>query len=98
ELPTAEGLRLLAPGKTREKILAPMRQIQRGIEAGKHEIMAYRRNASFVPAGQSTQMIVGATPESDYHMISVAEALYKNYGLKRVFYSAFVRVNDDSLL
>lgn len=98
ELPTAEGLRLLAPGKTREKILAPMRQIQRGIEAGKHEIMVYKRNPSFVPAGQSTQMIVGATPESDYHMISVAEALYKNYGLKRVFYSAFVRVNDDSLL
>jgi Predicted DNA-binding protein with the Helix-hairpin-helix motif len=52
----------------------------------------------FVPAGQSTQIIVGATPESDYHMIRVAEALYQNYDLKRVFYSAFVRVNDDSLL
>ncbi|RGY95438.1 putative DNA modification/repair radical SAM protein [Clostridium sp. AM58-1XD] len=98
ELPTADGLRTLAPAKTREKILAPMRQIQRGIEAGRHELMLYRRNPSFVPAGQSTQMIVGATPENDYQMISVAEALYKNYGLKRVFYSAFVRVNDDSLL
>ena len=52
----------------------------------------------FVPAGQSTQMIVGATPESDYQMMAVAEALYKNFGLKRVFYSAFVPVNHDSLL
>lgn len=98
ELPTAEGLRRLAPGKTREKILLPMRQIQRGIEAGKQEIMVRRSNPSFVPAGQSTQMIVGATPESDYQMMRVAEALYQNYGLKRVFYSAFVRVNDDSSL
>ena len=98
ELPTAEGLRTLAPGKTREKILLPMRQIQRGIEAGKQELIPYRRDSAFVPAGQSTQMIVGATPESDYQMLSVAEALYQSYGLKRVFYSAFVRVNDDSLL
>lgn len=52
----------------------------------------------FVPAGQSTQMIVGATPESDFQMIQVAQALYRNYDLKRVFYSAFVRVNDDSHL
>ncbi|MEY8337260.1 putative DNA modification/repair radical SAM protein [Lachnospiraceae bacterium 62-35] len=98
ELPTAEGLRTLAPGKSRKKILAPMRQIQRGIEARKQEIMIYKRNSSFVPAGQSTQMIVGATPENDFQMLSVAEALYRNYGLKRVFYSAFVRVNDDNLL
>ena len=80
------------------KILLPMRQIQRGIEAGKQELIPYRRDSAFVPAGQSTQMIVGATPESDYQMLSVAEALYQSYGLKRVFYSAFVRVNDDSLL
>ena len=99
ELPTAEGLRRLAPGKTREKILLPMRQIQRGIQEDREEIVPYRgREAAFVPAGQSTQMIVGATGESDYQMLSVAEALYRNYGLKRVFYSAFVRVNEDSLL
>lgn len=136
ELPTAEGLRRLAPGKTREKILAPMRQVQQGIarqnlrfledggarpasagllgKSGQREIgmadsMAHpgrnvwnpefgtgRRN--FVPAGQSTQMIVGATPENDYQMIRVAGALYQNYDLKRVFYSAFIRVNEDSLL
>ncbi|MCI9361532.1 MAG: putative DNA modification/repair radical SAM protein [Hungatella sp.] len=98
ELPTSEGLKRLAPAKTREKILAPMRQIQRGIEAQRQEIVPYKGGRKFVPAGQSTQMIVGATPENDYQMISVAQALYKNYNLKRVFYSAFVRVNDDSLL
>lgn len=98
ELPTAEGLKRLAPGKSRDKILLPMRQIQKGIAVGKQELAVYNRSSSFVPAGQSTQMIVGATPESDYHMITVAEALYKKYDLKRVFYSAFVRVNDDSLL
>ena len=98
ELPTAEGLKRLAPSKTRERILAPMRQIQQGIQAQKHEVVPYRGNRKFVPGGQSTQIIVGATPENDYQMISVAEALYRNYDLKRVFYSAFVRVNDDSLL
>ena len=98
ELPTSEGLKRLAPSKTRERILAPMRQIQRGIQAQKQEIIPYREGRRFVPAGQSTQMIVGATPENDYQMISVAQALYRNYDLKRVFYSAFVRVNDDSLL
>lgn len=53
---------------------------------------------SYVPAGQSTQMIIGATPETDYQLVSVAEALYKNYNLKRVFYSAFINVNHDSQL
>ena len=98
ELPTAQGLKSLAPSKSRSRILAPMRQIQRGIQAGKAELIPRQRGARFVPAGQSTQMIVGATPESDYHMIKVAEALYHNYDLRRVFYSAFVRVNDDSCL
>ncbi len=98
ELPTAEGLRTLAPSKDRKRILTPMRQIQRGIEAQRQELVPYRQGRRFVPAGQSTQMIVGATPENDYQMLTVAEALYRNYGLKRVFYSAFVRVNDDSLL
>lgn len=98
ELPTAEGLKKLAPGKSRSKILAPMRQIQRGITANKFELMEYKRTPSFVPAGQSTQMIVGATPENDYQMMMVAEALYQNYDLKRVFYSAFVPVNQDSSL
>lgn len=98
ELPTSEGLKKLAPGKSRSKILTPMRQIQRRIATDRNEIVPYQRGQRFVPAGQSTQMIVGATPENDFQMIAVAEALYKNYDLKRVFYSAFVRVNEDSNL
>lgn len=98
ELPTAEGLKKLAPGKNRDKILKPMKQIQNGIVTNRFELMEYKKAPAFVPAGQSTQMIVGATPENDYQMMMVAEALYKNYALKRVFYSAFVPVNQDSSL
>ncbi len=99
ELPTAAGLEELAPGKNRKVILAPMRQIQQGIDNEKSNIPRIgKAGASFVPAGQSTQMIVGATPESDYQILSVAQALYHQYDLKRVFYSAYVAVNDDSKL
>ena len=95
ELPTAEGLQRLAPNKHRKNILAPMRMIQQGITQNKNELMVYRHASSFVPAGQSTQMIVGATPESDYQIMMVAENLYKRFDLKRVYYSAFVSVNED---
>lgn len=141
ELPTAEGLKTLAPGKTRQNILTPMKQIQHGItdyrlsigksaqmerqrgnrylsgsifsasagqisqkdglspvrtpalpEADKHSLPA------FVPAGQSTQMIIGATPENDYHLLSVTQSLYQKFDLKRVFFSAYVPLNEDSSL
>lgn len=98
ELPTAESLRLLAPHKTRERILAPMRLVQNKMEENRQEIQLYRNAQRFVPAGQSTQMIIGATPETDFQIIHVAEALYKKFGLKRVFYSAFVPVNEDTSL
>lgn len=98
ELPTAEGLKKLAPHKNRKNILRPMRQIQNNITANKNELMVYKKAPSFVPAGQSTQMIIGATPESDYQLVSVAESLYNKFNLKRVFYSAFVNVNEDSEL
>ncbi len=170
ELPTADGLRELAPNKTRKTILAPMRQIQNGIVEGRggihrigkanpqcggdnwglkppeiklpvqdgwrlsalrtenvserkeyllysdnhdfytngmlslqrdtqHAIVRpYQADSQFVPAGQSTQMIVGATPENDYQILSVAEALYNKFDLKRVFYSAYVALNEDSKL
>lgn len=199
ELPTAEGLKNLAPGKTRDKILSPMRQIQQGISVSSY-LLGYDREykkpyateragfaggaalikpelaqgltgmpnlgngripeygtdreqeqgtggvaeqgldqkpqldnrggtsghitggagyetpgtgsfksrlvlppsqyktSSFVPAGQSTQMIVGATPENDYQMMAVTQALYQNYGLKRVFFSAYIPVNEDNCL
>ena len=98
ELPTAEGLEKLAPNKHRKTILAPMRQIQNGIAQGKQEVALYHNAPSFVPAGQSTQMIIGATPESDYQIMSVAEGLYDKCGMKRVFYSAYVGVNEDKEL
>lgn len=98
ELPTAEGLQKLAPNKHRRNILAPMRQIQQGIAQNRNELVVYRHAPNFVPAGQSTQMIVGATPESDYHIMTVAENLYKKFELKRVYYSAFVNVNEDKEL
>ena len=174
ELPTKEGLRSLAPNKTRKNILGPMRQIQDGIaesrqylgmKGGNHSAYYFTKKAAsragieqrfyndriermyqntagdktseepellegkklpeekekaflqttsnrlslleqvgrpagrgFAAAGQSTQMIIGATPETDYQLVSVAEALYQKFDLKRVFYSAFVKVNEDSLL
>lgn len=98
ELPTAEGLKTLAPNKHRKNILTPMRQIQDGIQQNKNEIVQYRNAPRFVGAGQSTQMIIGATPENDFQIMSVAEGLYQKFDLKRVFYSAFVNVNEDSTL
>ena len=147
ELPTADGLRQLAPHKSRKNILTPMRQIQNGIKNNRNyleiednsedirEINAgmgalkdrraeivlkehggllsntddvtgrqllqtagVRGQQKFVPAGQSTKMIIGATKESDYHIVTVAEALYNKFDLKRVFYSAFINVNHDNNL
>ena len=181
ELPTVEGLKQLAPNKTRKTILTPMRQIQNGIVDGRggiHRIgerreknridkdnntnqnfleirqengrdntvqcggnawglvppevklpkqdgwglsilqsenvserkdyllhgdnnamiRPYQADSKFVPAGQSTQMIIGATPENDYQILSVAEALYNKIDLKRVFYSAYIALNEDSKL
>lgn len=98
ELPTKEGLEKLAPNKTRTNILKNMRQIQSGIENNKNDIVLYRNAPRFVTGGQSTQMIIGATPESDYQIMSVAESLYDKFDLKRVFYSAFVAVNKDKEL
>ena len=98
ELPTAEGLRTLAPNKHRKNILTPMRQIQNGIHANKEELILYRKSPVFVSGGQSTQMIIGATPETDYQILNVAENLYQKFELKRVFYSAFVKVNEDKSL
>ncbi len=98
ELPTAEGLRMLAPNKQRKNILGPMRMIQNARQENQNDLVRYHGAPRFVPAGQSTQMIIGATPENDYQIISVAEKLYQKFDLKRVFYSAFVRVNDDAML
>ncbi|MGN0252406.1 MAG: putative DNA modification/repair radical SAM protein [Oliverpabstia sp.] len=98
EFPTAEGLRTLAPHKSRKTILAPMKQIQIQAKENREELMLYRNTPRFVPAGQSTQMIIGATGENDFQIVNTAESLYRNFELKRVFYSAFVNVNQDTTL
>jgi len=92
ELPSHDILKLLAPDKSKESILVPMGRIKTGIHENRTDLAKYRHTPKFVPAGQSTQMIVGATPETDYQIINLSAALYKKYELKRVFYSAYMPV------
>ena len=98
ELPSEASLNLLAPDKGKQAILKPMAQIRDGIVQSKAELAVYRHAPRFAPAGQSTQMIVGATPESDRHILTLSQALYDKYKLKRVFYSAYMPVSDSKLL
>ena len=98
ELPSEAGLRTLAPEKTKAAVLAPMRQIQVRSIQNKEELVKYRHTPKFAPAGQSTQMIVGASPETDYHILQLTEGLYNKYHLKRVFYSAYIPVTEDTRL
>ena len=98
ELPSEASLSLLAPDKKKQAILKPMGQIAVQSAQSKRELVLYRHAPAFAPAGQSTQMIIGATPESDRHIMGLAESLYKKYSLKRVFFSAYLPVNSDSRL
>ena len=98
ELPSHQSLRLLAPQKSKEKILTPMAQIRDGIAQNSKEIVKYRAAPRFVPAGQSTQMIIGASPETDRQILNLTEGLYKKYSLKRVFFSAYMPVVSDRAL
>ena len=98
ELPSQKGLAALAPDKTKSAILAPMRLIQEHGRQNKEELVKYRHTPAFAPAGQSTQLIVGATEDSDRHILHLTESLYDRYQLKRVFYSAYVPVVENPLL
>ncbi len=98
ELPSQQGLQTLAPDKTREAILRPMSLIRDKVFESKQELVKYKHAPSFAPAGQSTQLIVGATKDTDRHILHLTEALYQKYRLKRVFYSAYVPVVENSLL
>jgi putative DNA modification/repair radical SAM protein len=98
ELPTRQSLQLLAPDKPREAVIAPMRQVSGLIVAAKDARKRSRKAPEFAPAGQSTQLIVGATPESDREIITLSEGLYRRLNLKRVYYSAFIPVSDDRRL
>ena len=98
EIPTESGLKLLAPDKNREDMLQPMRVVQKGIQLYKEEKKIIKSVPKFAPAGQSTQMIVGATNENDLQIIKVADHFYKNYGMKRVYYSGYIPVTSDARL
>jgi putative DNA modification/repair radical SAM protein len=98
ELPSEASLRLLAPQKNREKIILPMREIASGIIANQQERKHFAKAPIFVPAGQTTQLIIGASPENDLHIIQLAEDLYHKFKLRRVYYSAFIPVSSDPRL
>lgn len=111
ELPSQASLRLLAPDKSKQNILAPMRQIKQSIAEDKDtraimrkettylsQVRPKKKERAFVPAGQSTQMIIGATPESDFQILNLSTALYRSLSLKRVFFSAYLPVNKDARL
>ncbi len=98
ELPSEESLHRLAPEKSRNSILRPMGLISGKIRENSTEMVRYRHAPRFSPAGQSTQMIIGATPETDWQILRLTESLYQKYSLKRVFFSAYVPVNSTALL
>ena len=98
ELPSQESLGRLAPDKSKVSILKPMGLITNRIKENRSDIVKYNHAPRFAPAGQSTQMIVGATPDTDYQILNLTEGLYRKYSLKRVFFSAYTPVVEDSLL
>ena len=98
ELATEKSLKLLAPQKPIQKLLLPMKEIQVGIKKSKDEGHYFKHAPNFVPGGQSTQMIVGASQDTDRSILFRSQALYKNFDLKRVYYSAYMPVNTGGLL
>ena len=98
ELPSSDALKKFAPQKNKQNILAPMKRIRDGIIQNKQEIAVYKKAPRFAPSGQSTQMIIGASPESDKTILNLSQNLYDKYKLKRVFFSAYVPVGKNPLL
>lgn len=94
ELPSESSLKLLAPDKKKEEIFNPMKKISSNITLYQEERQRYKKAPLYVPGGQSTQLIIGATPDSDLNILSLSQKLYDKYKLKRVYYSAYVPVNS----
>jgi putative DNA modification/repair radical SAM protein len=95
ELPTEAGLKMVAPEKDHESVKKPLAFVNNHITNFKEERKIIKHTPLFVPAGQSTQMVIGATPENDFEIMSVADTLYKNYNLKRVYYSGYIPINNE---
>jgi putative DNA modification/repair radical SAM protein len=98
EMPTETGLKLLAPEKSHDDVKKPLDYIRRNIEQFSNEKALIKSVPKFVPAGQSTQMVIGATPESDKEIMHTAHAFYTNFSLKRVYYSGYIPISNDNRL
>jgi putative DNA modification/repair radical SAM protein len=98
ELPTKRSLKLLAPQKTTKQITRPMHYLKEKIEESQSLSMQFKQSPKFVPAGQTTQMMIGATNDSDYNIMMVSEGMYEAYKMKRVYYSAYIPVVQDNNL
>ena len=98
EIPTEKGLKLLAPDKSHSEMIKPMDFVKNELILYKEERKLFKKTPKFAPAGQSTQMIVGATNETDLKIIKVADHFYQNFNLKRVYYSGYVPMLEDTRL
>lgn len=96
EMPTESGLKLLAPEKSHQQVIKPLGFVQNQIIQFKEERKLIKSVPKFVPAGQSTQMVIGATPETDKEIMHTADAFYRNFSLKRVYYSGYIPISNDS--
>lgn len=98
ELPSEKSLKLLAPQKNKSSILTPMKFMKDSIEENKSLGSRFRGEKAFMPAGQTTQMMIGASPDTDYSILKLSEGMYKKFQMKRVYYSAYVPVMKDEFL
>lgn len=96
EMPTETGLKLLAPEKSHNDVIKPLDFVQNQIVQFKEEKKLIKSVPKFVPAGQSTQMVIGATPETDKEIMYTADAFYKNFALRRVYYSGYIPISNDT--
>lgn len=98
EMPTVEGLRLLAPEKNREDFLKPMTKVRNEIVKFRSEKKILKSTPKYAPAGQSTQMVVGAAGETDLQIMYTSDHFYQKYNMKRVYYSGYVPISNDTKL
>lgn len=98
EMPTEKSLALLAPDKKREDMIKPMQYLKTAIIQNREEKKIFKNAPMFAPAGQSTQMVIGATPETDLEILYLANGFYKKLNMKRVYYSGYVPISNDNRL
>lgn len=98
EMPTEQSLKLLAPDKKRDDMINPIKYLKNAIQENKEEQKLFKKVPKFAPAGQSTQMVIGATPETDLQILYIADQFYKKFSMRRVYYSGYVPVSSDNRL